>query len=122
MTEIPTICTDAQVRLKTASRPSKQAGRQDIHHNSKMVTRRMQWCGSIGARPALAAAEMHSRRRATGLQCVIWITGRVQRVVVRLVKVGLKWAHWWRRGRVVLLAVSSRWESVGGILYMYMDV
>lgn len=50
---------------------------------------------------------------------MIWITGRVQRIVVRLGEVGLKWAHWWRRGRVVLLAVSSGIGVEGGwVVYM----
>jgi hypothetical protein len=60
------------------------ASGQDIPSQQQLVTRRMQRCGSIGARPALAAAVMHSRRRALQCDMIIWITGRVHRVVVRL--------------------------------------
>jgi hypothetical protein len=35
-------------------------------------------------------------------------------------KVGLKWAHWWRRGRVVLLAVSGIWGRVWVVYMIYM--
>jgi hypothetical protein len=63
----------------------KQASFQ---HDSSWLLAGCSGAVSIGARPALAAAVMHSRRRAckpASLQAcnVVWITGRGQRVVVR---------------------------------------
>ena len=106
--------TNAQVRLKTASR---QVGRQaSFQHDSSWLLAGCSGAVRLVPDQRLLRQSCIRRRRACN---VIWITGRVQRIVVRLGEVGLKWAHWWRRGRVVLLAVSSGIGVEGGwVVYM----